>query len=217
MIDKEGYITVVKTFENTVTIQKSKFITTLAPIKDYDDALQKVKEISKKYSDATHNCYAFISSENASEQRFSDDGEPQGTAGIPMLEVLKKRKVYMTLAVVTRYFGGIKLGANGLVGAYSSSVSEALDKALTVDMVWSVGLEAKIAYSISKKVEENIIRFGGQIESIEYSSGVVIKAVAPCPTADAIAEKIVDITGGKAELNISKAAYRKFARTETKL
>ena len=187
------------------------------PIKDYDDAIQKVKQISKKYGDATHNCYAFISNERATEQRFSDDGEPQGTAGVPMLEVLKKKNVYMTLAVVTRYFGGIKLGANGLVGAYSSSVSEALDKAETVDMIWSVGLEAKIAYSISKKVEEIIIRLGGQIEDIEYSSDVVIKAVAPSQIADAIAQKIVDITGGKAELNISKEAYRKFARLETKL
>ena len=106
-----GYKAVDKEFEELIVIQKSKFITTLVPITSQEDAIEKLNIIKKKYSDATHNCYAYISSENAIEQRFSDDGEPQGTAGVPMLEVLKKRGVYMTLCVVTRYFGGIKLGA----------------------------------------------------------------------------------------------------------
>ena len=111
---KEVFYSVKNESEHTIVINKSKFITTLAPIDGYEDALEKIKIVSKKYSDATHNCYAFISNESASEQRFSDDGEPQGTAGMPMLDVLKKRKVCKTLAIVTRYFGGVKLGANGL-------------------------------------------------------------------------------------------------------
>lgn len=90
---KEVFYSVKNESEHTIVINKSKFITTLAPIDGYEDALEKIKIVSKKYSDATHNCYAFISNESASEQRFSDDGEPQGTAGMPMLDVLKKRKV----------------------------------------------------------------------------------------------------------------------------
>ena len=113
-----SFYSVDSIYEEIVVINKSKFITTLIPIESQEDAQKNIEIINKKYSDATHNCYAYISNEIATEQRFSDDGEPQGTAGIPMLEVLKKRKMYMTLAVVTRYFGGIKLGAGGLVQAY---------------------------------------------------------------------------------------------------
>lgn len=213
-MQKDSYISVDKPSENTIVIQKSRFITTLLPIKDYDDALEKVKAISKKYSDATHNCYAFISNESATEQRFSDDGEPQGTAGIPMLEVLKKRKVYMTLAVVTRYFGGVKLGANGLVGAYSSSVSAALDMAEKADMIWAVSLNATVAYSISKKVEEIIKSQGGQIENISYDNEVEISAIAPCQIADGLVAKIVDVTQGRAKVDVFDKAYRKFLESK---
>ena len=113
----DGYFCVTGRSEYEIAINRSRFITTLLPIENAEQAFDEIKKISKKYSDATHNCYAFVSNRENTEQRFSDDGEPQGTAGMPMLEVLKKRNVRMVLAVVTRYFGGIKLGAGGLVSA----------------------------------------------------------------------------------------------------
>ncbi|MDE7215993.1 MAG: YigZ family protein, partial [Clostridia bacterium] len=169
---RESFYSVKDLYEHTIVINKSKFITTLTPIENYDDALEKIKAISKKYSDATHNCYAFISNESASEQRFSDDGEPQGTAGVPMLDTLKKRKVCKTLAVVTRYFGGVKLGANGLVGAYSSSVAQALDNAILVKNEWADIAEISLGYGEYKKVEEQCKDAGGQVVSVEYDRDV---------------------------------------------
>ena len=206
-----NYFAIAEPFENTIVISKSRFITTLLPIEDYDDANSKVKAISKKYSDATHNCYAFISNESATEQRFSDDGEPQGTAGVPMLEVLKKRGVYKTLAVVTRYFGGIKLGANGLVGAYSSSVSEALNKAKRVKMIWADNMAITTSYGVYKKVEEACVSMGGRVESVEYGNDVTLSVAIPAETSESVVAKIVDITLDKAKIEKVATNYVAFA------
>lgn len=124
--------------ENKIIIQKSEFITHLYRVTNTDEVDIILSDLRKKYYDATHNCYAYIIGDNQDIQKSSDDGEPAKTAGFPMLDVLKKRQMTNILAVVTRYFGGILLGAGGLVRAYSSSVSEALDKCIlytTVDVV----------------------------------------------------------------------------------
>lgn len=207
---KDWFLSVEKTFENVVTISRSKFITTLMPVSSYDDALEKIKAISKKYGDATHNCYAFISNETATEQRFSDDGEPQGTAGLPMLEVLKKRKVYMTLAIVTRYFGGVKLGANGLVGAYSSGVAKALDGAALVKNVWADVVSVDADYGSYKKIEELCIARGGQVVSAEYEDGVKLQVALPSQNTEEVFEKIADLTQGRSGARVLESRYFQF-------
>ncbi len=124
--------------ENKIIIQKSEFITHLFRVDSIEEVNSILETIRKKYYDATHNCYAYILGDNQDIQKCSDDGEPQKTAGAPMMDVLKKNNMTNILAVVTRYFGGILLGAGGLVRAYSSSVSEALSKAklyTTLDVV----------------------------------------------------------------------------------
>ena len=204
-----GYKAVDKEFEELIVIQKSKFITTLVPISSQEDAIEKLNKIKKKYSDATHNCYAYISSENALEQKFSDDGEPQGTAGVPILEVLKKRNIYMTLAVVTRYFGGIKLGASGLVGAYSSCVASAIDKAEIVEYKISNSLLIEIDYSIYKKVQEAIEANDGQVQNIDYSDVVKLECVVPVENFNSLNDKIIDITSGQAKIEIKNTKYNK--------
>lgn len=209
-MQNDWFLGVNKPFENTIIINKSRFITTLLPINDYDDAIEKIKEINKKYSDATHNCYAFISNQSATEQRFSDDGEPQGTAGIPMLEVLKKRKVYMTLAVVTRYFGGIKLGASGLVGAYSSSVAQALDSAELVKNEYADFLSVTTNYAQYKKIEEFCKNLDGEIIDIIYDNDVQIVLALPQDNTKKFCDKVVDFTLDKAKINILKSTYHKF-------
>ena len=205
-----GYRAVDKEFEETIIIQKSKFITTLVPISSYEDAQTKLNIIKKKYSDATHNCYAFISSENAIEQRFSDDGEPQGTAGVPILEVLKKKNIYMTLCVVTRYFGGIKLGASGLVGAYSSCATSAIDNANIVEYKISNEIEIILDYSLYKKAEELILKHEGQKTNIEYSDCVKIQCVVPIDNAKALQDDIINLTSGQAKIEIKNTKYNKF-------
>lgn len=116
--------TIVKDVRHEIVIEKSRFICTLKKVYNEAEAQEFIKAVKKEYWDATHNCSAYIIDDKA--QRSSDDGEPSGTAGIPMLEVLRKNKLTNTAAVVTRYFGGIKLGAGGLVRAYTNSVAEAV-------------------------------------------------------------------------------------------
>ena len=116
--------TIVKDFRQEIVIEKSRFICTLKKVQNEAEAQEFIKAIKKEFWDATHNCSAYIVDDMA--QRSSDDGEPSGTAGLPMLEVLRKNKLTNTAAVVTRYFGGIKLGAGGLVRAYTNSVAEAV-------------------------------------------------------------------------------------------
>lgn len=116
--------TIVKDFRQEIVIEKSRFICTLKKVNSEAEAQEFIKAIKKEFWDATHNCSAYIVDEMT--QRSSDDGEPSGTAGLPMLEVLRKNKLTNTAAVVTRYFGGIKLGAGGLVRAYTNSVAEAV-------------------------------------------------------------------------------------------
>ncbi len=207
---KEVFYSVKNESEHTIVINKSKFITTLAPIDGYEDALEKIKIVSKKYSDATHNCYAFISNESASEQRFSDDGEPQGTAGMPMLDVLKKRKVCKTLAIVTRYFGGVKLGANGLVSAYSSSVAQALDNAGLVKNEWADIAQITLGYGECKKAEEICLKAGGQNVEINYDKDVTLTVALPSNTSKETLEKIIDLTQGKAKINPISSGYFQF-------
>ena len=144
-------------------IEKSRFITTSRHVEGEEQAKAFVEEISAKYSDATHNCYAYICDKYGNFLKFSDNGEPQGTAGMPMLEVIKNKKLFETAVVVTRYFGGIKLGAGGLVRAYSGCVAENLDKAQKVEYVpcteslYSVGYT--LADTASRFFSESVLLF----------------------------------------------------------
>ena len=116
------------TYENEIVIEKSRFITRIFRVNDIDMVNSILEEIRKKHYDATHNCYAYILGDNQEIQKCSDDGEPQKTAGFPMMDVLKKNNLTNVLVIVTRYFGGILLGAGGLVRAYSDSVAQVLKK-----------------------------------------------------------------------------------------
>lgn len=121
------YLSINGECETQKIIEKSRFITTSKHISDEEEARDFIAGIRRKFPDATHNCYAYIADSLGNFPRFSDDGEPSGTAGMPILEVIKNKKLFQTAVVVTRYFGGIKLGAGGLVRAYSGSASENLD------------------------------------------------------------------------------------------
>lgn len=154
------------------TIEKSVFITTSRHISGEEEAKAFILEISAKYSDATHNCYAYIADKSGNFPRFSDDGEPQGTAGMPMLEVLKNNKLSEVAVVVTRYFGGIKLGAGGLVRAYSGSVAEnisAAEKALYQNCSESLYITG---YTNASAAERFFSERGAKIVSTDYADEV---------------------------------------------
>ncbi len=134
------------TYENTIIINKSEFITHLYRVNNVDEIEEILAKTRKKYYDATHNCYAYILGDNQDVQKASDDGEPQKTAGMPMLEVLKKKNMTNILAITTRYFGGILLGAGGLVRAYSDSVSEALKLVKLYDISYVNSFKLTLTY-----------------------------------------------------------------------
>lgn len=130
--DRTYPATVAASVEHEIVIRKSRFITNLVPVSGVDEADAVIAGIRKQYWDARHNCTAMVTGLHGDQARSSDDGEPSGTAGVPMLEVLRRRELTDVVAVVTRYFGGVKLGAGGLVRAYSGAVSETADLARLV-------------------------------------------------------------------------------------
>ena len=143
----EKYLSVAGETQTEKIIEKSKFITTSRHVESEEEAKEFIAEISKKYSDSTHNCYAYISDKLSNFLRFSDDGEPQGTAGMPILEVIKSKRLAEVAVVVTRYFGGIKLGAGGLLRAYSGCAAENLDTAQKVLYETCSELKITVDYS----------------------------------------------------------------------
>lgn len=168
----QSYLSLAGVFITQKVIEKSKFIATSRHVCGEDEAKAFIAEISKKYSDATHNCYAYISDNLGNFPRFSDDGEPQGTAGMPMLEVLKNNKLYEVAVVVTRYFGGIKLGAGGLVRAYAGAVAENIVAAQKV--LYETCSES--VYTVAYSNVDSIIKFfaehGADVINTEYLNEV---------------------------------------------
>ncbi len=136
--------------KNEIIINKSKFITIVTNVHNQEHVKEKLLEIKKTYKDATHYCYAYIIN---SKEKCSDDGEPSGTAGMPILNVLKKNNLTNTLCVVIRYFGGIKLGAGGLIRAYSTSASEALNKANITNLVNGYNITIEFPYDNLKQID----------------------------------------------------------------
>ena len=139
-----------KEITSEIIINKSKFITILTNINDIDKVKEKLEEIKKKYKDATHYCYAYIINNH---EKCSDNGEPSGTAGMPILNVLKQNDLTNILCVVIRYFGGIKLGAGGLIRAYSTSASEALNKATITNIVNGYNITIEFSYNNLKQID----------------------------------------------------------------
>lgn len=142
-----NYYSIQKAIIDEIDIKKSRFITYLIPIHTEDEFNQELAAIRKEHYKATHHCQAFILNDDSSIQRMNDDGEPSGTAGVPMLEVLKRNQLTYIMAVTVRYFGGVKLGAGGLIRAYSSAVSEALQKAQLIANSTQMLVQIQLEYN----------------------------------------------------------------------
>jgi uncharacterized YigZ family protein len=187
-------------YEDLFVINKSKFLAFVYPVFNEDEARKQLNILREKYSDATHVCSAYSLSSPRLE-KADDDGEPCGTAGKPMLELIKKKGLENILLVVVRYFGGIKLGAGGLVRAYTSAGNLVLDKARVVNMVSIDEYKATIDISLGSRLQESIRSLGGQITScvycdkveIEFSGDICekIRAMYPSVEIDKIGSKIV--------------------------
>lgn len=179
--------------------KKSRFITYLAHVTSEDEAQEFIESIRKRHADATHNCIAYRLY-NPRVERFSDDGEPSGTAGMPMLEVLKKEDIYDVCVVVTRYFGGILLGAGGLTRAYAKGAADGVASAGRAVRDMGVTFVAAFSYSGYDKIQKLIEGFSHNIVDTVFGEAVEMTLTVKESDFDTVAYKINDIMGGQAKI-----------------
>lgn len=190
-----------------ITIEKSTFIGYAKPIKTEEEAVEFINEIKKKHKDARHNVWAYTVGKSMNIQRYSDDGEPQGTAGIPTLEVIKKEDLRDVVVVVTRYFGGIKLGAGGLVRAYTKGAKLGLEAGKIIEKVMYQEVRIKIDYNQLGKVQNEIMNMGYFIKDTVYEDNVEIIVYSRVNEKETIIEKIKDITSATAQISLGEEFY----------
>lgn len=181
--------------------KKSTFIGNIKRVNDEKEAIEFINKLKKKYRDARHNVYAYVIGENMGIQRYTDDGEPQGTAGVPVLDVIKKRGITNTVIVVTRYFGGVLLGTGGLVRAYSKTASLAVDNAKVVEKVNGKALYVQFKYDLLGKIQYICAQNKWYIEDTEYSEDVKIKLYLEVSKIEDIKNQIIENTNDKCEFS----------------
>ena len=188
--------------------KKSRFIGRIWPVEKEEEALARIQEMKKKHYDATHNCWAYIIRDGA--VRFSDDGEPGGTAGIPMLQVLQREGLFNVVCVVTRYFGGILLGAGGLVRAYTKGAKIAVDAAgKSMKRVWTV-LYVPCPYSFYERVRLEAEAFGGIVRKADFGAEVELELLFPEAKTQEFLDRLTDMTAGTVESMEIGQEYRAF-------
>ena len=204
----EEYLVPTDFGEDEFYEKKSHFIGRLWPVETEEAALEKIQQMKKQHYDATHNCWAYIIKDGA--VRFSDDGEPGGTAGMPMLQVLQREGLYNCVCVVTRYFGGILLGAGGLVRAYTKGAKIAVDAAgKSMKRVWSC-LYVPCPYTFYERVKLEVAAWGGIIRSTEFGAEVELEILVPEAQAQPFLERLVDLSAANVEGMETGKEYRAF-------
>lgn len=201
------YKTIYAQVNGSFEVNKSEFIGYIKPCNTEEEALEFIEKIKTKHKDATHNCFAYIIGKDKLIQRFSDDGEPSGTAGIPMLEVLKKEDLTDICIVATRYFGGIKLGAGGLVRAYSKSVRVALEESTIVIRQKFYKLKLIIDYTYIGSIENFIAINDIQVINKEYLEKVSIELYYSIQKTNEFKKNMNDLTSGTMNIDIIDDVY----------
>ena len=188
--------------------KKSRFIGRVWPVETEEEALERIAEMKKQHYDATHNCWAYVIRDGA--VRFSDDGEPGGTAGMPMVQVLQKEQLYNIVCVVTRYFGGTLLGAGGLVRAYTRGAKIAIDAAgKSMKRVWSV-IYLPCPYNYYERVKLKIAAFDGVLRDTQFGAEVELEILIARGKAQDFLDRITDMTAGTVEGMETGQEYRAF-------
>lgn len=206
MSTKAEYKTVKNHSVNTLIEKKSKFISTVYPVSTEADALEKLAEIKKQYSDATHNVYAYIIDEN-NIFRYSDDGEPSGTAGMPVLDAMRNEGIVDTLIVITRYFGGTLLGTGGLVRAYGASAQLGLKTSQIVTRTLCNRVYIKCDYTLSGKLTHEISKANYILEDTFYDDKVTYVVVCKIADTDKLIKDFTEITCANAEISVIDSCY----------
>ena len=202
------YTVLAAAVESTTEEKNSDFLTFLHPVSSRDEAMAHVDQYRKKYHDANHVCWAYVigNTRQPQTQAFSDDGEPSGTAGKPMLHVLTEREVGNSLAVVVRYFGGVKLGAGGLVRAYSGAVSDAVNHAQLLQVSPSVNINISVDFSKETKIRHIVNQYDGQIVNVDYGTQVILDISLAASQAKLFVQQVINETAGDAVVQFNEPA-----------
>ncbi len=209
----EEYLVPTGYGEAEFTEKKSRFIGRIWCVETEQEALERIAEMKKKYADATHNCWAYVIRDGA--MRFSDDGEPGGTAGNPMMQVLQKEQLFNVVCVVTRYFGGILLGAGGLVRAYTKGAKIAIDAAgKSMKRVWSV-LYIPCPYTFYERLKLEAAAFEAVISDTQFGAEVELEILVAEDKAQAFLDAVTEMTAGTVEGLETAKQYRAFPVTAT--
>lgn len=187
--------------------KKSRFIATLAPVESEEEAAAFIESMKKKYWDARHNCSAFVLGERAQITRCSDDGEPAGTAGKPMLEVLLGMEVRNAAVVVTRYFGGVLLGTGGLVRAYTQAVQAGLEACSVAVMHYGVELRLVTDYNGIGRIQYILGQRGLEIKEPEYTDIVTMKLIVPYEDCQGLCKELTEATAGRVKIEELEKKY----------
>jgi uncharacterized YigZ family protein len=201
-VSGEGYPIPASTHRTEQMVQRSRFIATLAHAPDVESARAFIEEVRAEFPDATHNCWAFVAGPPGSTSHvgFSDAGEPHGTAGRPMLDVLLHSGIGEVAAVVTRYFGGVKLGKGGLVRAYGGAVQHSLETLPTRLLVERLTLDIHVGYADVEPLRRLLAEAGAEVLEEHYGADVRYRAAVPTSSADSLRRGIADVTAGRARI-----------------
>ena len=199
------YVTLSAEAEVSFIEKKSEFIGHAAPVKTEEEAMEYINKIRKRYGDATHNCYAYMLANGSA--RYSDDGEPQGTAGVPILSVIQKGGFTDAVIVVTRYFGGILLGAGGLVRAYGASARDAVAAARIVTYAEYTEFSVNCSYSDYQKLIPIVAKLGVKEDGIDFTDTVTMRLAAKPDVFKDFADKVSEIGAGRIALNVTGSRF----------
>ena len=214
MTATDSYRVLLSGGEGEIVEKKSRFISTIRKCETEEEAVAFIEEMKKKYWDARHNCSAFIIGSRGELTRCSDDGEPSGTAGRPMLEVLTGSGIRNIAVVVTRYFGGTLLGTGGLVRAYTQSAKDALDAAgISVVRRW-VEVAVPCPYSFFERLKLELEAHGGVLGEVEYAADVTVHALLPEERAEAFSARLTELAAGGVAAQVCGESFQAVPRTQ---
>lgn len=190
-----GYLVPFEAAESEFTEKRSRFISHIWRVESESEARAHIEEMKKRYYDARHNCWCYLLQEGGAV-RYADDGEPQGTAGQPMLNVFQREEVVNVCCVVTRYFGGILLGAGGLTRAYARGAKDALDAAgVSRVSLWTLW-DIPCTYPLLERIKLELTAAGGMIENADYGANITLRAAFPLGGAEAFAPRLTELSAG---------------------
>ncbi|MEU9916477.1 YigZ family protein [Streptomyces sp. NPDC051001] len=203
----DEYRTVAHAGVHETEVNRSRFLCALAPAATEREAQDFIASVRKEHTDATHNCFAYVIGADASIQKASDDGEPGGTAGAPMLQMLLRRDMRYAVAVVTRYYGGVKLGAGGLIRAYGGAVGEALDVLGTITRRRFRLATVTVDHQRAGKLQNDLRSTGREVRDVRYAEAVTIEIGLPDADVPAFEAWLADVTAGTAGFELGGEAY----------